>query len=129
MMAIRMQQHPVVAHDTDMARPEYKIAAPQRRACGQGDAERCLLLIAVAGRGKARGVQRDLHEPGTIKTEPGAPTPKIGHRQKGFGNRDEIRGAAIDRAGMGSDHEAAAIERQEPLVLRAGGEPRPKRQP
>src|ERR1700682_4455104 len=91
-----------VTRDGDMALPEQQIAAPQflrfRRI--QCPAEAVLLHVAVARAADTCGVQRNLHQPGTVDAETALAAPQIWRAGELFGHRDEIVRMAVDGLDM-----------------------------
>ncbi len=92
-MRVGMQQSGLVAHDADMAAPEYDIAAPQAgkvRIEGERRADCFFLQIGITRHGHPGGVERNLHETRAIDAEARFAAPEIGRVQKTLGHRDEV---------------------------------------
>ena len=78
-----------VAHDRDVALPEYQIAAPRLRDVDRR-AERVFLHVAVARAGDAAGAERYLHEAGAVEPEIGLAAPQIRDPKEALRHRHEI---------------------------------------
>jgi len=92
-MRVGVQQSGLVAHDADMAVPEYDIAPPQAgkvRIEGERRADRFFLQIGIARCGDPGRVERNLHEARAIYAEACFAAPEIGRVQKPLGHRDEV---------------------------------------
>ena len=119
MMAVGMQQHDAVDHDTAMAGPIDEIAALQAVQIGRhshGFADFGGGHVAVARTGEAGGFHGELHQARTIEPNPCAAAPQIRCLDQAFGDFDEFARVSINGTDMAGIDETARRERDEMLV-------------
>ena len=129
-MRVGVQQSGLVAHDADMAAPEYDIAAPQAGKVRIEDERRadCFFLqIGIARRRDPGRVERNLHEARAIDAEARFAAPEIGRVQKPLGHRDEVFFARVRMAEMIGEDESIIADLREGALRRANANGGPER--
>ena len=129
-MRVGVQQSCFVAHDADMAAPEYDIAAPQAgkvRIETERRADRFFLQIGIARHGHPGRVERNLHEPRAIDAEARLAAPEIGRVQKPLGHRDEVFFALFVGFEMIGEDESIIADLREGALRRANANGGPER--
>src|ERR1700704_1757057 len=136
---IGMDERRYIAHDRDMALPEYEIATfgiaqvaftfrTQTALLRITPLQVAFLHVGVAPAWDAAGRQRNLHQARTVNSKTGLSAPEIRNFEEPFRHSHEVAFVEIKRRKMARRHEAACRRHGKRTFKARNGNSRPERE-